>query len=417
MSDKPRILIVDDEKDIRFLLSEILSDEGYLLAEAPHSEAAFAEIAKNGMPDLVILDIWLENSEKDGMQILAELKKMSRTLPVLMISGHGNIEMAVKAIKLGAFEFIEKPFNTDRLLNLVNRALESSRLRKNAGSAAIHFIAGTAEMQAVHKAAAKAAAGDARLLITGGWGNGRGHLAKWIHQESSRATKAFIAVSCIDADASRITDALAQAGEGTLLLKDVQNLNPQAQAALLAKLSGKTDARIIATTSPDAKIMPDLRERLAIATIHLPVLTDRRADIPEIATSMLEGFKLSDEVAQALKRREWPGQVAELRAVCAMLEVRARLDGASEIKMSHMDQAAAGAAAASDNNTQEWLSTDLRTARESFERWYFEHLMTRFDGNVSQVAEFAGMDRTALHRKLKSLKEGDAKEGNEGVAA
>lgn len=417
MSGKPRILIVDDEKDIRFLLSEILSDEGYDLAEAPHSEAAFAEIAKNGVPDLVILDIWLENSEKDGMEILAELKKISRTLPVLMISGHGNIEMAVKAIKLGAYDFIEKPFNTDRLLNLVGRALESSILRKNSASSFVNFIAGTAEMQAVHKAAVKAASGDARLLIVGGWGNGRGHLAKWIHQESARATKAFVVLNGAQADAKKIDDALAQAGEGTLLLKDVQNLSPQAQAALLARLSGKTDARIIATTAPGAAIMPDLRERLAVAVINLPLLTDRRADIPEIAASMLEGFKLTDEVAQALKRREWPGQVAELRAVCAMLEVRARLDGAAEIRLSHMESCFGAAAAPAQVAGQDkWLETDLRTARESFERWYFDHLMERFDGNVSQVAEFAGMDRTALHRKLKSLKE-DGEEGRERLAS
>lgn len=406
MSDKPRILIVDDEKDIRFLLSEILTDEGYALAEAPHSEAAFAEITKNGVPDLVILDIWLENSEKDGMEILAELKKMSRTLPVLMISGHGNIEMAVKAIKLGAYDFIEKPFNTDRLLHLVNRAMETNRLRKGSASSFVDFIAGSAEMQAVHKAAQKAASGDARVLITGGWGTGRGHLARWIHQESARGTKAFIALNCTDADANRINDALAQAGEGTLLLKDVHSLNPSAQTALLSKLANKTDARIIATMLPGTQINADLQGRLAITTIALPSLTDRRADIPQIAASMLEGFTLTDDVAQALKRREWPGQLAELRAVCAMLEVRARLDNAKDIKMSHMDAGPAAAAPAGDAHA-DWLATDLRTARESFERWYFEHLMERFDGNVSKIAEFAGMDRTALHRKLKSLKDGD----------
>lgn len=412
MSDKPRILIVDDEKDIRFLLSEILTDEGYELAQAPHSESAFAEIAKSGLPDLVILDIWLENSEKDGMEILAELKKMSRTLPVLMISGHGNIEMAVKAIKLGAYDFIEKPFNTDRLLHLVNRAMETNRLRKASSSSFVDFIAGSAEMQTVHKAAQKAAASDARLLITGGWGTGRSHLARWIHQESMRCTKAFIAINCMDIDAGRLADAFAQTGEGTLLLQDVQNLSPAAQSALLGKLNNKTDARVITTMLPGACVMPDLQGRLAVTGIALPSLTDRRADIPQIAASMLKGFTLSDDVAQSLKRREWPGQAAELRAVCAMLEVRARLDQSKEIRMSHMnaDPAAGAPAAAHDS----WLLTDLRTARESFERWYFDNLMERFDANVSQVAEFAGMDRTALHRKLKALKDGDA---GEGVAA
>lgn len=415
MTSKGKILIVDDEKDIRFLLSEILGDEGYTVAEAPHSEAAFAEITAHGMPDLVILDIWLENSDRDGMEILADLKKKSRTLPVLMISGHGNIEMAVKAIKLGAYDFIEKPFNTDRLLNLVRRALESGSLRRNAPAGGAHLVTISPEMQTVQKAALKAAGGEARILITGPWGAGRTHLARWMHQESPRSAKPFISVSCAGLDTNTLNDAFTRAGEGTLVLQDVHLMPADMQAFVLARLNAKLDARIMATSAPNAKIMPDLFERLAVASITLPPLEERRSDIGELALSILgDGYTVGDEALTNLRHRNWPGHVAELRALMTMAAVRMALENTHELKNHHL------ASEASANQNQgtpvpsDWLATDLRTARESFERWYFEHLMERFDGNVSQVASFAGMDRTALHRKLKSLKDG---EGGERMAS
>lgn len=405
MAGKGKILIVDDEKDIRFLLKEILGDEGYVVADAPHSEAAYAEIAK-GMPDLVILDIWLENSDRDGMEILADLKKKSRTLPVLMISGHGNIEMAVKAIKLGAYDFIEKPFNTDRLLNLVTRAMESGRLRRS--GAAVQLIGQSPEMQAIQKTAAKAAQGDARVLVTGAWGSGREHLVRWIHQESPRASKPFITLDCGQADAHALNDAVVRTGEGTLLLADVHRLDAALQAAVLAQLNAKSDARIMATSLPrlkDSGFLPDLYERLSVTTIALPPLADRRSDIPDLAVDFIgEGTTITDEAALALKSREWPGHVAELKALMAMAAVRMAIEGATELAVRHIAGDASAPAASSGQS--EWLAQDLRTARESFERWYFDNLMQRFDGNVSQVASFAGMDRTALHRKLKALKEG-----------
>lgn len=400
-----RILVVDDEKDIRFLISEILTDDGYAVAEAPHSEAAFAEIAK-AAPDLVILDIWLENSDRDGMEILAELKKTQPQIPVLMISGHGNIEMAVKAIKLGAYDFIEKPFNTDRLLHLVNRAVESSRLRRGAPLGNVSLVSTTPEMQAVQKAAQKAAHGDARVMISGPWGSGRTHLARWIHQESARASKPFITMTATDP----LNDMLALAGEGTLLVREVQNLPADAQAALLAKLNGKMDARVIATASPDvkAKILPDLYGRLSVASIVLPPLEERRGDIADLVIAFMgEGYTLADDASVILKRRNWAGQLAELKALCAMASVRMALAGDLEFRASHIGVDAPQEASAAGTPQEEWLGSDLRTARESFERWYFENLMERFDGNVSKVADFAGMDRTALHRKLKALKDGE----------
>lgn len=417
---KGKILIVDDEKDIRFLLREILEDEGYAVGEAPHSEAAFAEFAKM-QPDLVILDIWLENSDRDGMEILADLKKKTRTLPVLMISGHGNIEMAVKAIKLGAYDFIEKPFNTDRLLHLVTRALESGRLRRASSTSAVTIAAGSPEMQTVLKAAQKAAQGEARLLITGPWGSGRSHLARFIHQESARAAKPFVSLWCNDLD---IHEAFTAADEGTLVLRDIQTLSSQAQNELLARLNAKPNVRVIATTDRDLGMEPsfssDLLGRLSVMNIALPALDDRRGDIAELAhTFIQECFaacgmasepRLSDAVLANLRRSGWPGQIAELRTLCQMAAMRMFLDKAEEALEKHFTFETAPALSLGGTPLKDWMGTDLRSAREAFERWYFENLMEKFNGNVAQVAEFAGMDRTALHRKLKALKDGDEAE-------
>ena len=425
MVNKGKILIVDDEKDIRFLLREILEDEGYVVAEAPHSEAAYAEITAHGMPDLVILDIWLENSDRDGMEILSDLKKKSKTLPVLMISGHGNIEMAVKAIKLGAYDFIEKPFNTDRLLHLVTRALESSRMRRGPSGDAM-LIAHTADMQALKKAAQKAAQGDARVLVTGAWGAGRTHLARFIHQESGRAAKPCVSIASAGLEPNAIADILA--GEGTVVFRDVQLMTAPAQAELLARLNAKPDARVMATALPELDairaaggFLPDLYERLSVTTLTIPSLDDRRADMAELCQRLIEEcfenwgvsepVRVSDEAVTALRGMSWVGgQVSALRALCAMAALRMKADGTGELQAKHLAVGLAQPVTpeGAGNLSSAWCDSDLRTAREAFERWYFDQLMARFDGNVSQVAAFAGMDRTALHRKLKSLKDGDA---------
>lgn len=407
MGTKAKILVVDDEKDIRFLLSDILTDEGYSVAQAAHSEAAFAEIAKD-VPDLVILDIWLENSDRDGMEILAEIKKLPRPIPVLMISGHGNIEMAVKAVKIGAYDFIEKPFNTARLLTLVTRAIETGRLKRGGSVNAITLVAGTPDMLAVQRAAQKAASGDARILITGAWGSGRGHLARWIHQESGRANNPFIAVPSKNMNASALTDVLLQVSNGTLVLRDVEEMPADGQSTLLARVNGKCDARVIATSVSDLKtrdFLPDLYERLSVTNIAMPPLDERKSDITDLVLSLMgEGFTASDEVLAQLKHRAWPGQITELKAVISTALVRMKLAGAHELTQGYVN--GGDAPVQSESDTQKaWLECDLRTAREAFERWYFDHLMERYDGNVSQVAAFAGMDRTALHRKLKSLKD------------
>ena len=428
MASKGKILIVDDEKDIRFLLREILEDEGYSVAEAPHSEAAYAEIAAHGMPDLVILDIWLENSDRDGMEILSDLKKRSKTLPVLMISGHGNIEMAVKAIKLGAYDFIEKPFNTDRLIHLVTRAFDAGRKRYGVPEK-ISISAISTEMQAVLKQAQKAAQGDARVLVLGHWGAGRTHLARFIHQESQRAARPCLCLPAANLDAAMLQEALGQ--EGSVVLRDVQEMPVAMQSDLLARLNAKPEARVMATARPDIEAMrksgaflPDLYERLAVTTISVPDLADRRADIADLAQSMIltayesmggtQAIRLGEAAVTALKMGSYEGHLAALQAKCRMAAVMLMLDGGAEVTAAMLSVPEQGQGHA-DHESALWAESDLRTAREHFERWYFEKLMARFDGNVSQVAAFAGMDRTALHRKLKALKEGP--DGAEEAAA
>ncbi|MBU6235328.1 MAG: response regulator [Alphaproteobacteria bacterium] len=421
MASKGRILIVDDEKDIRFLLREILEDEGYDVSEAAHSEAAYADIAAKGMPDLVILDIWLENSDRDGMEILGDLKRRSKTLPVLMISGHGNIEMAVKAIKIGAYDFIEKPFNTDRLLHLVSRAFEQGRKRGGAGRK-IDFVSVSPDMQAAIKAAQKAAAGEARVLITGAWGTGRAHLAKYIHQESQRAGKACVSIQCAALDAPTLAEALAH--EGSVIFRDIHKLSASMQADLLGRLNAKPEARVMATADAalldglrrEGKFLSDLYERLSVVTLVMPTLQDRRADLADMCASMIGGYfdawglggpvRVNGPAIDALKQMAFEGQALELEALCFAAAVSMAQAGRKEVTPNDFASDAPAAVTGGEGVASGWLQTDLRTAREAFERWYLENIMARFDGNVSQAAAFAGMDRTAFHRKLKALKGG-----------
>ncbi|NBX65642.1 MAG: sigma-54-dependent Fis family transcriptional regulator [Proteobacteria bacterium] len=419
---KGRILIVDDEKDIRFLLREILEDEGYEVAEAPHSEAAYGDIASKGMPDLVILDIWLENSDRDGMEILSDLKKRSKTLPVLMISGHGNIEMAVKAIKLGAYDFIEKPFNTDRLLHLVGRAFDTGR--KRLGSAGkVDFVSVSSDMLSTLKAAQKAAGGEGRVLVTGAWGTGRTYLARFIHQESGRAGKPCVVLSSRGLEAGMLAEALA--GEGSVVLRDIQNLSPALQADLLTRLNAKPEARVLATAGPElesvraeGKFLGDLYDRLAVVQIEMPSLAMRRADMTDLCVRFIEerfarfgsagGIRISEAAKNALFPHHFGGQAAELQAVCHRAAIAMMLEGVTEALPKHFALGGGTDAEAQSLPIEGWLEMDLRSAREQFEKWYIEQVLARFDSNVSQAAAFAGMDRTSFHRKLKSIKDGDA---------
>lgn len=421
MIRKGRILIVDDEKDIRTLIREILEDEGYDVHDAPHSEAAYAYIASAGMPDLVILDIWLENSDRDGMEILGDLKKRDANLPVLMISGHGNIENAVGAIKLGAYDFIEKPFNTDRLLHLVARAMEAGQSKREGGRAKLQLVSEMPDMQAAIKLAAKAASGDGRVLITGPQGAGRHYMAAWIHQESGRGALGCVSVRADGLDSAALERAMSKAGAGTLIIRDVANLPEDTQKTLLRLISGKTECRIISTAVAgfDGRgdgFLADLYDRLAVSVINVTPLSSRRLDVANLATQFVReylkkwgitptGVVLSDDGVAFLQNMRFGSHMAELQSVCAVAAFRLMQSGGQTLLPEHFQTEVSQAQSAGlDDMFRGWLMQDLRVARESFERWYFDELAERFEGNISAMATFAGMDRTALHRKLKSLK-------------
>ncbi len=425
---KAKILIVDDETDIRALISDILEDEGFTVAQAAHSEAAFAAFAKD-RPDLVILDIWLENSDRDGMQILTELKRTAPDLPVLMISGHGNIEMAVKAIRLGAFDFIEKPFNTDRLLLQIRRALEAAHLRrenttlKNVAALGTRVAGSSGMTRSLLTAARKAAEGEGRVLITGPRGTGRSTLARLVHSQSSRALQPLYVQDCRKLQPQDLANVIQTAQAATLLLENVEHMAPETQTALLTAIAAKPDIRIISIAGLEFKENPtkngfkgDLYARLSVVTLETASLADHAADIPEIAADILQAmaeragenqpYTLDEQAVLALKCRHWPGNIEELKLTVELAALKAAIAGRRTITATDMDNDGQGGDAPSLN-----LELDMRSAREDFERRYLEAQLARFDGNISLVAAHVGMDRTALHRKLKSL----AGEGEEAA--
>lgn len=438
MTAKARILIVDDEKDIRFLIREILEDEGYEVSEAPHSESALSQFSKTSH-DLVILDIWLQNSDMDGMEILAEINKRNPAIPILMISGHGNIELAVKAIKLGAYDFIEKPFHTDRLLLMVTRALEQTRLKTQNSHLIRQTGQGAAQQPAtalfthvsadVARQAQKAAQSDARLLISGAWGSGRTYLARWVHQNSVRADRLLSVLSCRIATAPEISRALHDPATGTLVLQDVEFLSPEGQGVLRAALAQsaaeKPIVRIIATLDPSSgqNLSSDLRDRLGVLQLHMPRLRDHRADVPPLFTKLVsqwltrwhlpDSVQLLEQTDIWLRQHDWPGEIQELKSLAGLVAVQLAVTGNRNIMLSHVAVSQAGQSGSVKRDgpdTQAWLSQDLRQAREAFEKWYFDSQLQRFSGNISQMAGFVGMDRTALHRKLKNLNRDSGRE-------
>lgn len=425
---KAKILIVDDETDIRALISDILGDEGFAVAQAAHSEAAFAAFTRD-RPDLVILDIWLENSDRDGMQILAELKRMAPDLPVLMISGHGNIEMAVKAIRLGAFDFIEKPFNTDRLLLQIRRALEAAHLRrenttlKNVAALGTRVAGSSGLTKNLLAAARKAAEGEGRILITGPRGTGRSTLARLIHSQSARALQPLYVQDCRTLQPDALANVFQTAQAATLLLENLGHMSSETQAALLQAIAGKPDIRIISIADTGfrenavhAGFKGDLQARLSVVALETAPLADRSAEIAEIAADILAAaaersgdaapFTVDDGALLALKCRTWPGNIEELKLTLELAALKAAVENRKTITASDLEGSDNGSSGSPLN-----LELDMRSAREDFEKRYLEAQLARFDGNISLAAAHVGMDRTALHRKLKAL----AGEGEEAA--
>ena len=449
MSD---ILIVDDERDIRELISDILEDEGFTTHLAGTSEDCVAAL-EEAPPKLVVLDIWLKDSKLDGIDILKKIKRDTPEIPVVIISGHGNIEIAVAAIKQGAYDFIEKPFNIEQLLVVIRRAMETARLRREnsqlrrAEVATGELVGGSAPFRMLKSQLEKVAKGNSRVMLRGAPGSGKEMAARFIHAHSPRAGAACVTLNCASVSPERMEHLLfgretagqqvepgllEQADGGTLYLDEVADLPRDTQARMLRVLVDqqfqrvggaaqvRVDVRIISGTSRDleaeiaaGRFRGELYHRLAVVPIDVPSLEERRADIPEIAAHLIGQFHetdglshrpLSEEAAATLQTMSWPGNIRQLRNVIERVLILGPDTG--EITARELPDAAP--APADDDDERVVLSAavarlPLREARELFEREYLLTQINRFGGNISKTASFVGMERSALHRKLKSL--------------
>lgn len=449
------ILVVDDEADIRMLLSGILEDEGFSPREAAEADAALAALAHR-LPALVILDIWIANSRLDGLELLKEIKKLYPSLPVVMISGHGTIETAVTAIRYGAYDFIEKPFKADRLLLVVERAIEAARLKrenedlKRRAGTVSELLGRSSAVNQIRQSIDKMAPSGSRILISGPAGSGKEVVARLVHAKSKRASGPFIVVNCatmhpdrmeielfgsehpLDGHARKV-GLLEQADGGTLLLDEVADMPLETQGKIVRVLQEQTfervggahrlavDVRVIAATTRDLHgliVSGDFREdlfyRLNVVPLRIPPLRDRREDIPVLVQALMERAAQSagttprpvgDDAMTALQSYDWPGNVRQLRNVIDWLLIMAPGEAHEPIRLD-MLPAEIGSITPEVlrlERSSEIMALPLREAREMFEREYLLAQVTRFNGNISRTAEFVGMERSALHRKLKSL--------------
>ncbi|MEM7743493.1 MAG: sigma-54 dependent transcriptional regulator [Pseudomonadota bacterium] len=445
------ILIVDDEADIRDLISDLLEDEGYSTRTAQDADGAFSSI-ETSAPDLIILDIWLQGSRMDGIEILKAVKRDNPGIPVVIISGHGNIEVAVAAVRQGAYDFIEKPFNMDQLMVVVGRALEASRLRrenarlKSSEQGTSQIVGSSHAIASLRAKLDKVSKGGSRVMLTGGPGSGKEVSARYIHSRSERSEKPFVVVNAASIEADRMEEVLfgreldgsvhqtgvfENAHGGTLFIDEVGDMPQGTQSKILrvlvdqafSRLGGsstvRVDVRVISATNRDlghligeGRFREDLYHRLNVVPIDVPSLDRRRDDIPELCEHFLDLFAqeqglvrrhLSDTCVAALQTREWPGNVRQLRNLMEQLLI---LGGDGEL--IEADELPGGPAPdQGDHGLGSVMSLvaslPLREARELFEREYLVAQINRFGGNISRTANFVGMERSALHRKLKML--------------
>lgn len=446
------ILIIDDEADIRDLVAGILSDEGYYTRVAGNSDTALEEIDAR-RPSLVILDIWLQGSRLDGLDLLDVIKSRHADLPVIIISGHGTIETAVAAIKRGAYDFIGKPFQADQLLLMVQRATEAERLRREneelrdrAGFES-ELTGRSPAIAMVRQTIEKVAPTGSRVMIAGPAGAGKEVVARLLHSHSRRAGGSFVVVNAatmepetleqelfgIESD-GRVTKTgfLEQAHGGTLFLDEVSDMPLTTQAKVLRVLVDQTfervggskrvqvDVRVVSATSKEMRVeiaekrfREDLYHRLNVVPIVVPALAERREDIPLLATHFMRRLasatgraerRFRDDVMARLQSYDWPGNVRQLRNMIERILILAT-DDRDEITLDMLPSELLGVSedAAANSLVSEVMATPLKEAREAFEREYLKLQISRFGGNISRTAMFVGMERSALHRKLKSL--------------
>ena len=451
------ILIVDDEADIRAQISGILKDEGYDTRDAEDGVAALREVRAR-RPSLVILDIWFQGKDLDGLEVLNVLRRETPYLPVVMISGHGNIETAVTAIKRGAYDYIEKPFKSDRLLLIVERAIEAARLRRE--NAELRLKAGAeaeliGQSQAINQVRAaldRVAPTGSRVLITGPAGVGKEVVARMLHARSRRSAGPFVVLNCATMrpehletelfgvegkgnarDNARKTGTFEAAHGGTLFLDEVADMPLETQGKIVRVLQEQTfqrvggntkvevDVRVVAATNRELSAQieagtfrEDLFYRLNVVPIRVPPLRERREDIPLLARHFMAQAaraagiverEIGDDALAALQAHQWPGNVRQLRNVIEWLLIMAPGEGKLAIRADGLPPEIIDV----NPGVPRWerggeiMGLSLREAREVFEREYLSAQVSRFDGNISRTAAFIGMERSALHRKLKSL--------------
>jgi two-component system nitrogen regulation response regulator NtrX len=449
------ILIVDDEVDIRELVAGILQDEGYDARTAANSDDAIAAIRAR-RPNLVFLDIWLQGSRVDGLQLLDTIKQEYPNLPVVMISGHGNIETAVAAIKQGAYDYIEKPFKADRLLLVADRALEASRLKRQVheltqlAPAAGRLIGRSAAMNQLRQSIEKIAPANSRILVIGPSGAGKELAARTIHALSARAKGPFVAINAaaitpehmevelfgseqVNGVESRKVGALEEAHGGTLFIDEIADMPRETQNKILRVLVDQTfqrvggttkvtvDVRIASSTSRNieaevaaGRFREDLYHRLSVVPLRVPPLAERRDDIPELVAHFMGQIsqstgmamrKIAPDAMAVLQSHDWPGNVRQLRNNVERLLILAGGEPDTEITASMLPQDVGSMVPSmpGGNGGEQLMALPLREAREAFEREYLRAQINRFGGNISRTAEFVGMERSALHRKLKAL--------------
>lgn len=449
------ILIVDDESDICELVSGLLQDEGYSTRTARDSDGALNEI-KARRPNLVFLDIWLQGSRLDGLQLLDQVKEQHPEMPVVMISGHGNIETAVAAIKRGAYDFIEKPFKADRLVLVADRALETSRLKREVkelkalAPLPIAMVGRSPSINQLRQAVEKIAPTNSRIMIVGPSGAGKELAARHLHSLSSRAAGPFVVINAAAITPERMeielfgveqsngaqerkVGALEEAHGGTLFIDEIADMPRDTQNKILRVLVDQTfqrvggstkvavDVRIVSSTSRNieaeiaaARFREDLYHRLSVVPIRVPPLADRREDIPDLVNYFMEQIsqstglpqrKIGDDAMAVLQSHDWPGNVRQLRNNVERLMILAGGDPDAVISASMLPQDVGSMVPAMPNGNggEQLMGLPLREARELFEREYLLAQINRFGGNISRTAEFVGMERSALHRKLKAL--------------
>ncbi|PPD30100.1 MAG: sigma-54-dependent Fis family transcriptional regulator [Hyphomicrobium sp.] len=447
------ILIVDDEADIRELVSGILEDEGHRTRLARDSDEAL-KLIEERRPNLVILDIWLQGSRLDGLEVLTVIKRTYPDLPVVIISGHGNIETAVTAIKRGAYDYIEKPFKADRLLLVTLRALEASQLKREVrelrerSTVSTEMIGKSPAINQLKTQIERVAPTNSRILIRGSSGAGKELAARVIHQKSARADSPFVVLNAAAMAPDRVEEelfgtedrtggprkvgALEEAHTGTLYIDEVADMPLETQGKVLRvlveqkflRLGGSqkvaVDVRIISSTSRDlerdmaeARFREDLFHRLNVVPLRVPGLAERREDIPDLVqffvgqvsqASGLSPRRIGEDAIAVLQAHDWPGNVRELRNNIERLMILAGGDPNTVITADMLpDEIGSNVPLPVNGGSEHLMSLPLREAREIFEREYLLAQINRFGGNISRTAEFVGMERSALHRKLRAL--------------